>query len=78
MHQETAKADLGALKPQKMEYQTLRGASRSDEDNVVQGVKGLTDAQINAAANQGWRAIHVQMSGRKIIAVVMERPRVSK
>lgn len=71
-------AELRAYTPPKMEYQTLKGTARSDDDGVVQAVKGITDSQINGEASRGWRVVHAQMQGRKIVAVLMERPRVGK
>jgi hypothetical protein len=69
---------ISTYSPPKMEYQTLKGTARADGDGVVQAVKGITDSQINGEASRGWRVIHAQMQGRKIVAVLMERVRVGK
>lgn len=58
----------------RFEYEILRAKATADANQVISGVKGITDEQLIAQARKGWRAISFSWVGRKLVAVVFERP----
>lgn len=57
------------------EYEVLRAKANVNADNVVSGVKGIEDTAITSKARQGWRVLSASWSGRKLVAVLFERPK---
>jgi hypothetical protein len=77
--EKTGKEVAGSAKAQRMEYQRLNPkVTRSGEDDTIRSVAGISMDRINGEARKGWRVVHLQSYGRKIVLVVMERPRQPK
>jgi hypothetical protein len=65
---------VATLKAPRYEYEILRAKARQDAQGIITGVTGIEDTTITRMAREGWRVKSASFSGRKLLAVILERP----